>query len=107
MRFVAPPPGRAGPECKKIEVSTRRIEMAEHTVEVWDKPCTVSAHQESKSVWVAVAKVHSFDVFDTALMRRVAAPSDVFRMLARQIAGEIETENRDEFIEDFFAARMF
>jgi len=28
--------------------------MAEHTVEVWDKPCTVSAHQESKSVWVAV-----------------------------------------------------
>jgi hypothetical protein len=28
--------------------------MAEHTVEVWGKPCAVSAYQKSKSVWVAV-----------------------------------------------------
>lgn len=32
--------------------------MAEHIVDVWDKPHTVTVHQKSKSVWVAVGEYH-------------------------------------------------
>lgn len=52
-----------------------------------------------------MTKVHSFDVFDTALLRRVAVPSDVFRLVGRRIAREIQTDTQDQFIEDFITAR--
>lgn len=53
-----------------------------------------------------MASVHSFDVFDTALVRRVAFPSDVFRLIGRRIAREISEANQEQFIEDFLAARL-
>ena len=53
-----------------------------------------------------VVRVHSFDVFDTSLLRRVAAPSDVFRLIGRRIAREIRVVLQDQFVEDFLFARL-
>ena len=52
-----------------------------------------------------MTQLHSFDVFDTALVRRVAFPSDVFFLVGERIAGEIGKANYREFIEDFVSAR--
>jgi FMN phosphatase YigB (HAD superfamily) len=51
-------------------------------------------------------KVYSFDVFETSLIRRVAVPSDVFRIIARHVARETANVSARETIEDFFAARV-
>lgn len=32
--------------------------MAEHIVKVWNKECTVTAQQRSKTVWVALGEYH-------------------------------------------------
>ena len=53
-----------------------------------------------------MAIVYSFDVFDTALVRRTAFPSDVFRLVAQRITGEIGCPANREFIEDFVASRL-
>jgi FMN phosphatase YigB (HAD superfamily) len=51
-------------------------------------------------------KAYSFDVFDTALLRRVAAPSDVFRIVAWRIAQEAGIGAGAEFVESFLTARI-
>ncbi|HUY37280.1 MAG TPA: hypothetical protein VMV13_00545 [Candidatus Binataceae bacterium] len=51
-------------------------------------------------------KVYSFDVFETSLIRRVAVPSDVFRIIARRLAREAADVSGRETIEDVFAARV-
>jgi FMN phosphatase YigB (HAD superfamily) len=53
-----------------------------------------------------MARVHSFDVFDTSLIRKVAAPTDVFRLLASNIAQKISIFDKSEFAEDFVSARI-
>jgi FMN phosphatase YigB (HAD superfamily) len=53
-----------------------------------------------------MASVYSFDVFDTALVRRTAFPSDVFRLIGQRIAKEISCPAPREFVEDFVAARI-
>jgi FMN phosphatase YigB (HAD superfamily) len=53
-----------------------------------------------------VFKVYSFDVFETSLIRRVAVPSDVFRIIARHVAREIANVSPRETVEDFFSARV-
>jgi hypothetical protein len=50
--------------------------------------------------------VYSFDVFDTALVRRTAFPSDVFRLVGQRIASEVGCPANREFIEDFVASRL-
>ena len=52
------------------------------------------------------AIVHSFDVFDTSLIRKVAAPTDIFRVLGEVVARSIRITNQSEFIEDFVSARI-
>jgi FMN phosphatase YigB (HAD superfamily) len=53
-----------------------------------------------------MANVHSFDVFDTSLFRKVATPPYVFRLLARHIARKANIADEDIFIEDFLASRI-
>jgi hypothetical protein len=53
-----------------------------------------------------VGEIHSFDVFDTALIRRVAAPSDAFRTLALRLLPLEARARRPHFIEEFVATRM-
>ena len=50
--------------------------------------------------------VCSFDVFDTALVRRTAFPSDVFRLVGQRIANEIGCPANRGFIGDFVASRL-
>ena len=52
------------------------------------------------------AKVHSFDVFDTSLIRKVAVPTDVFRLMGRLIAQNNGAIDEANFIEDFLSARI-
>ena len=51
-------------------------------------------------------RVESFDVFDTALVRRVAVPSDVFRALALRLHAAEPAEARTRHVEEFVAARI-
>ena len=51
-------------------------------------------------------RIHSYDVFDTALIRRVPVPSDVFRIIAERIAKETWRKSDRHFIEEFAAARI-
>jgi FMN phosphatase YigB (HAD superfamily) len=51
-----------------------------------------------------MTKLYSFDVFGTALLRRTAFPSDVFRMVAEVAAKDFA--DRQRFVEDFVAARV-
>ena len=51
--------------------------------------------------------LYSFDVFDTAVLRRVAVPSDVFCAVARHIAQTSAAKCSAQFVEDFVAARMY
>jgi len=53
-----------------------------------------------------VAKVHSFDVFDTSLIRKVAAPTDVFRLIGEHIARNGGIADHGDFAEEFLAARI-
>jgi FMN phosphatase YigB (HAD superfamily) len=53
-----------------------------------------------------VVKVHSFDVFGTSLIRKVAVPSDVFRLIGAIIARNADIADKDDFTEDFFSARI-
>jgi FMN phosphatase YigB (HAD superfamily) len=53
-----------------------------------------------------MTEIFSFDVFDTALLRRVAAPSDIFRFVARRIAKESVSEDHSHFVEHFVSARI-
>jgi FMN phosphatase YigB (HAD superfamily) len=53
-----------------------------------------------------VIKVHSFDVFDTVLIRRAAVPSDIFRHVARRIVRESPIAPPRGFVEDFVHARI-
>ena len=53
-----------------------------------------------------MAMVHSFDVFDTSLIRKVAAPTDVFRLLASTIAQKAGISVQNDFAEDFVSARV-
>ena len=53
-----------------------------------------------------VFKVYSFDVFDTTLIRRVAVPSDVFRIIGIRVARETANVSAREMVEDFFSARI-
>lgn len=48
----------------------------------------------------------SFDVFDTCLVRKVIAPSEVFRLLGRQIAILLSESDVDGFANDFIAWRL-
>ena len=51
-------------------------------------------------------RIHSYDVFDTALIRRVPVPSDVFRIVGERIAKETWGKSDRHFIEEFAAARI-
>ena len=53
-----------------------------------------------------MAKFHSFDVFNTALIRRVAVPSDIFRLVGKLIAQEMKPASHKEFVEHFLTARL-
>jgi FMN phosphatase YigB (HAD superfamily) len=53
-----------------------------------------------------MVNVHSFDVFDTSLVRKVASPPDVFRLLASSIARKAGIRNVEVFVEDFVSARI-
>lgn len=53
-----------------------------------------------------MVRVHSFDVFDTSLIRKVAAPTDVFRLLGTRISQRFDVPDRSDFIEDFVSARV-
>jgi FMN phosphatase YigB (HAD superfamily) len=53
-----------------------------------------------------MANLHSFDVFDTSLVRKVASPPDVFRLLASSIAQKGSIKNVEVFVEDFVSARI-
>jgi FMN phosphatase YigB (HAD superfamily) len=53
-----------------------------------------------------VARVHSFDVFDTSLIRKIASPPDVFRLMGNLIAQKIRPAYQGDFTEDFLAARI-
>jgi FMN phosphatase YigB (HAD superfamily) len=53
-----------------------------------------------------VFKVYSFDVFETSLIRCVAVPSDVFRIIGRRVARGTANVSASELIEDFFSARI-
>jgi hypothetical protein len=49
--------------------------MAEHVVKVWNRPHTVTVHQKSKSVWVAVGDymdetIRTEDGAETSALRR-------------------------------------
>ena len=49
--------------------------------------------------------IYSFDVFDTVLVRRVALPSDIFRLVALELGQQVDTP-AGNFIEDFVSARI-
>ena len=53
-----------------------------------------------------MVKVHSFDVFDTALIRKIATPPDVFRLLGGLIARKASIANESNFVEEFLTARI-
>ena len=53
-----------------------------------------------------MVRVHSFDVFDTSLIRKVAAPTDVFRLLGMNIARQAGLTSQSDFTEDFLSARI-
>ncbi|HSS95706.1 MAG TPA: hypothetical protein VLK33_01680, partial [Terriglobales bacterium] len=53
-----------------------------------------------------MTRIASFDVFDTVLLRRVAVPSDVFRMMGARISREIHSPIQYRFVEDFLSARL-
>jgi FMN phosphatase YigB (HAD superfamily) len=53
-----------------------------------------------------VVKVHSFDVFDTSLIRKIATPPDVFRLLGRLVAKKANIADESNFTEDFLTARI-
>jgi FMN phosphatase YigB (HAD superfamily) len=55
---------------------------------------------------LVVIKVHSFDVFDTSLIRKTATPPDAFRLLAHLIAKKVNLPNESKFVEDFLTARI-
>ncbi|HQL10059.1 MAG TPA: hypothetical protein PLE35_10700, partial [Lentisphaeria bacterium] len=50
-----------------------------------------------------MVKIHSFDVFDTCLIRRCAVPTDVFVEVARRI---VHTSIVGNWEQDFVAARI-
>jgi predicted HAD superfamily hydrolase len=52
-----------------------------------------------------MAEVYSFDVFDTALIRRVAVPSAVSRLVGERIARESDNGLRAEALKNFVSAR--
>ena len=52
-------------------------------------------------------KVHSFDVFDTSLVRRIAAPSDAFALVAQLISRKNGESVSEEWVQDFTAARIW
>src|SRR5215469_2810179 len=52
-------------------------------------------------------KVHSFDVFDTSLVRRIAAPSDAFPLVAQLISRKNGESVSEEWLQDFTAARIW
>lgn len=50
--------------------------------------------------------VHSFDIFDTVLVRRVAIASDVIRLAGERLAQrQVEPERQAQFLETFLSAR--
>ncbi|MBV9742588.1 MAG: hypothetical protein JO099_02395, partial [Acidobacteriia bacterium] len=53
-----------------------------------------------------MATVHSFDVFDTCLLRMCAFPSDIFFEVGYRLASGSCPEERAAFAEDFRAARI-
>ena len=53
-----------------------------------------------------MTRLHSFDVFDTALVRRVAAPTDVFRLIGSRLATQLEIDDKARFVEDFLLVRL-
>ena len=50
--------------------------------------------------------VHSFDVFDTSLIRKVASPPDVFRLLGGFIKQKANIKDEGNFIEEFLSSRI-
>jgi FMN phosphatase YigB (HAD superfamily) len=52
------------------------------------------------------SQVHSFDVFDTCLLRTCAFPSDIFIELAHALLGSKLSPDECAFAEDFRSARM-
>ena len=50
--------------------------------------------------------IFSFDVFDTVLLRRIAAPSDIFRLVGKRIANEAAAKDQTHFTEHFVSARI-
>jgi FMN phosphatase YigB (HAD superfamily) len=53
-----------------------------------------------------MAKLHSFDIFDTVLVRRVAVPSTIFRFVGIRIAHEMDSITPAAFVEHFETARI-
>lgn len=52
------------------------------------------------------ARVYSFDVFDTSLIRKLASPLDVFRLLGSLIARNANVADQNGYVEDFLSARI-
>ena len=50
--------------------------------------------------------IHSFDVFDTCLIRKVAAPSHVFYEVAKKVFTKLGIPISRPFVEDFVATRI-
>ena len=53
-----------------------------------------------------MVRFHSFDVFDTSLIRKVASPPDVFRLVGRRVLSKVGAVDQEKFVEDFSAARV-
>ncbi len=53
-----------------------------------------------------MSEIHSFDVFDTCLVRNVAAPSEVFFNLGLQVGEKAKISDPRHFAEDFATWRM-
>jgi len=53
-----------------------------------------------------IKEVHSFDVFDTCLLRRTSTPSDIFYNVSQKVFEKIGLTESSGLVEEFVAARI-
>ena len=53
-----------------------------------------------------IKEVHSFDVFDTCLLRRTSTPSDIFYSVSQKVFEKIGLPESSGLVEEFVAARI-
>jgi FMN phosphatase YigB (HAD superfamily) len=72
--------------------------------------CVRTVHEDAKASWIpvtfAIRMIHSYDVFDTCLTRRVAVPTDLMRLVARNVAALRQVEATPRFVDEVSAARV-